>query len=427
MIWEWSKVDDKGLARFVTNHATNLVRLRENRHDLARHINGRHQLVEAIYNALVNLDKKIQYVPEKYHPSHDIQLIRTPIEILGTPGEGTCLDLAAFFCGLCLGNDLLPLLIVLEGHALAAVSLNHGLPEWNAFDRKERELFREPLTDIAQMYELIDSGAYLAIECTGFSQSSSLPESEPEGVGRISGLLPFDRAIAAGREQQERPRRSFRFAIDIAVAHYSWKFEPFNVYSPAIEPPQLSYFEDIKRLQQYSRSTADSVSYLSKLFVGAKEVKIERQVTDVLQAAALEGSLLVVGEPGAGKSGELYDLVEALVKKKHDVVFLAVDKLNASSQKVLRSQDLEISHDLEDVLNNWSNQEPGWLIIDALDAAKSDTAFKTLFNLISKIIRSKGPWRVVASNSGRRNTYCKSFCKFSKCNLSFLSQSIKVS
>jgi hypothetical protein len=86
-------------------------------------------IAQVIYNTLV--EQKIQYAPEKYHPSAAKHEIRTPAEILKAPGEGTCLDLATLFCGLCLGNELLPVLIVLEGHALVAVSLNHGLRKWN--------------------------------------------------------------------------------------------------------------------------------------------------------------------------------------------------------------------------------------------------------------------------------------------------------
>ncbi len=399
MVWEWSKVDDKGLARYVTSEAANLVRLPENRQDVARHIDGRRQLVEAIYNALVNTNKDVRYAPEKYHPSAALQPIRTPSEVLDTPGEGTCLDLAALFCGLCLGYELLPLLIVLEGHALAAVSLSHGLPEWDAINRAELEFFGdEPLSDADQLRELIDSGRYLAIECTGFAYSKSLPESLPEGVGRTKkGVMPFERAAAAGREQLDRLERPFRFALDIAVAHFRWRLEPINVPSRAKELLPGSYQEDIRRLQQYSRSTADALSEFSEILVGSTQVKIDRQATHALRAAALEGSLLVVGEPGAGKSGALHDLVETLHSEGRDVVFLAVDKLDASSKSVFRSKDLELTNDLEDVLKNWSSQEPGWLVIDALDAAKSATAFQSLCDLISKTLRTKGRWRVVAS------------------------------
>jgi hypothetical protein len=52
MAWEWSKVDEKGLARFVTAEAVRLVTLPVNRQDLTHLLNNRRQVVEAIYNAL---------------------------------------------------------------------------------------------------------------------------------------------------------------------------------------------------------------------------------------------------------------------------------------------------------------------------------------------------------------------------------------
>jgi hypothetical protein len=232
MAWQWSKYNPKDLARYVNGNAANLVRLAENRHDLTQKSEGRRQLLEAIYNTLVNREKKVRYALEKYHPSEAIQPIRTPVEILNSPGEGTCLDLAVLFCGLCLGNELLPLLIVLENHALVAVSLTHDLQEWGALDRQERDFFRdgEPLTDADQLHELIDSDTYLALECTGFAQSESLSESKTEGVGRVNGFLPFERAVAAGREQLDH--QALRFALDIAVAHYSWRLEPLDIPKP---------------------------------------------------------------------------------------------------------------------------------------------------------------------------------------------------
>ncbi len=227
MEWEWSKVDDKGLARYVTDQAAELLRLPKSRVDIARS-QGHRQLVEVIYKALV--EKKVRYAPEKYHPLAAKQRIRTPAEILNAPGEGTCLDLAALFCGLCLGNDLLPLLIVIEGHALAAVSLSYQRTEWDAFGR-ERELFRHSSLENSEVLKrLIDDDAYVAIECTGLAYSKSLPELVPEGVGRTEeGLLSFEQAVAAGRAQLDQPERPFRFALDIAVARYGWGIEPVKV------------------------------------------------------------------------------------------------------------------------------------------------------------------------------------------------------
>lgn len=160
--------------------------------------------------------------------------------------------------------------------------------------------------------------------------------------------------------------------------------------------PARSYRDDIERLKQYSRSTADVLSEFSKIRVGDTEVKIPRPVIKSLQDAATKGSLLVVGEPGAGKSGVIYEFAQSSIDRGEDVVFLAVDKLDATSSGTLRNE-IGLEHELVEVLNNWINQQPGWLIIDALDAARSGTAVKMFRDLIAQVRKNSDRWRVVAS------------------------------
>jgi HEAT repeat protein/energy-coupling factor transporter ATP-binding protein EcfA2 len=229
--WRWSKANEKDLAKFVSRDAVKLLdKLRVNPFDLNHDSKGRKELVRAIYNALVA--RNIRYAHEEYQPEGGTQIIRPPHEILRTPGEGTCLDLAVLFCGLCLGYKLLPLIVILEGHAFAAVSLNHPLDRWNDSFAKERnlfitsELFRGE-ENLTALKKLIDEEAYIAIECTGFAQTQSFKNlSQPEAKHREDdGTLSFDNALNAGREQLENPDRSFKFAIDIAVAHHHWEIE----------------------------------------------------------------------------------------------------------------------------------------------------------------------------------------------------------
>ena len=132
----WSRQEPASLARYVTEQATRWLAIEDSRYDLSQAPDGRRQLAEALYLALSKKD--IRYDLEGYHPSEEVQPIRTPAEVLEAPRQGTCLDLAALFCGLCLGNELLALLIVLDGHALAAVSLTHGLRDWDGY-RPERK------------------------------------------------------------------------------------------------------------------------------------------------------------------------------------------------------------------------------------------------------------------------------------------------
>jgi len=310
MYWEpWSKVDDRGLARFVTPEATRWLALDISRFDITGQPDERRLLVEAIYNELVK--KNIHYALEEYHPAERLQPIRTPAEILDAPREGTCLDLAALFCGLCLGNELLPILIVLDGHALIAVSLTHGVREWDSY-RSERALFETgPLTNPARLRELIDEESYIAVECTGFAHSELLGqipgEPSPESIQRVDGMLSFERAVAAGREQLDLPGRPFQFALDIAVAHYAWRIEPhsldtniFQVFTHA--PTPLSTFIRVADFETL-------VNERTRDFVGRDF--IFRAIDDALAKPEFpSGYIAVTGEPGIGKTTLLAQLIK---------------------------------------------------------------------------------------------------------------------
>lgn len=242
MVWpNWSRRDPQGLARFVTPQARDWLTLGLSRFDLEADPQGRLRVVHAIYDALAR--ERIHYAIEEYNPSAALQPIREPAEILRRPKEGTCLDLAVLFSGLCMGNRLLPIIVVLKGHAIALVSLSHDLADWDGY-RPEREWFDQGPIDEPERFSaavgLVDSGAYVAVECTGFASSEKLAqlarEELPETVGRIDGVLPFERAVAAGREQLSLPDRALQFAVDVAVAHYGWRIEPFMQTAEA--PPE---------------------------------------------------------------------------------------------------------------------------------------------------------------------------------------------
>ena len=156
-----------------------------------------------------------------------------------------------------------------------------------------------------------------------------------------------------------------------------------------------SYRADIDRLRAHSESTSRGLKQLSVILVGQQEVLINRPINVALRAEAEQASLLVVGEPGAGKSGALHGLVDILKKEGRDYVFLAVDRLAAGSLPGIR-QELGLEHELVDVLTNWPSSQPKFLVIDALDAARGDILGRAVRELISAVL-GDGNWRVIAS------------------------------
>jgi hypothetical protein len=157
-----------------------------------------------------------------------------------------------------------------------------------------------------------------------------------------------------------------------------------------------SYRDDIERLRAHSQTTLDRLAHLARMQIGATEVKIQRHSTEELRRAAEEDALLVVGVPGAGKSGALHDLVQELRDEGRDVVLLAVDHLVAHSLGDLR-QELGINHDFTEILANWPGTTSAFLVIDALDAARAEPAVRTIRDLIRLIVGQQGRWHVVAS------------------------------
>jgi hypothetical protein len=154
-----------------------------------------------------------------------------------------------------------------------------------------------------------------------------------------------------------------------------------------------SYLPDIRALREYTRLTLESLDHLATLEVLGRPVRIQRPVTNYLRGLAMEHSVVVVGEPGAGKSGVLHELGSSLRNGDHDVIFLAADRLEES----LKSE-LDLQHDLFDVLENWSGASTALLIIDALDAARGSKALTVLRDLIRRVVGDEGSrWRVVAS------------------------------
>jgi hypothetical protein len=312
---QWSRVDDRGLARYLTPQAGRWLPLPISRFDLTTEVDRHRRVANALYDALK--ERHIRYAPERYHPSDALQTIRTPPEVLLAPREGTCLDLAALFCGLCEAYELLAVLIVIEGHALAAVSLTHGLRDWNGH-RPGRELFaRGPLTNAHLLRDLIDEDSFLAVECTGFAYSEQLglkTAGTPRGASGTEGFLSFAEATAAGRRQLDLLDRPFRFALDAAVAHYGWRIEPY----PMERVPGASTTSIFRLLTEAPVPLSRNLKLLdferlvqerTRDFVGRDFIF---SAVDGLLAdpSFSSGYILIRGEPGIGKTALLSQLVK---------------------------------------------------------------------------------------------------------------------
>lgn len=156
------------------------------------------------------------------------------------------------------------------------------------------------------------------------------------------------------------------------------------------------YRADIAALKKWSQIRLARAPQFSRLLAAKPETIIERDIWPAFLQSALSGSFLVVGEPGAGKSGLTYRLAATLADGGHDVVFLPIDILKFESFSTLKSE-LGISHDLPEILANWPGARNGCLVIDALDAARKAETQTILRDVIAQILTTESRWNVVAS------------------------------
>ncbi|HEX8360455.1 MAG TPA: hypothetical protein VF613_10120, partial [Longimicrobium sp.] len=156
-----------------------------------------------------------------------------------------------------------------------------------------------------------------------------------------------------------------------------------------------SYRADIERLREHSAKMLERLGDYSYLQLGVARVQLDRPYAESLQFAAVAGSVLVVGEPGIGKSGVLYTAAKALAARR-DVVVLAAQDPPFSTLGQLRSE-LRLDHDVAEVLENWPGLEPAFLFVDALDAARTDASSQALRRLMSDVVTGSSRWRVIAS------------------------------
>jgi len=243
--YEWARAEERALARYVDpDDLPSEFKLSPDVNRLDVFVEGKGKAIAALlYQQLC--EQNIQYDLAPFNPRTGvIQLIRKPATILAEK-RGTCLDMAILFAAMCLDSDLLPLIIVIEGHAFAGLSLTRTRrdekkpPKALAWDKGK-------LVELSVLQELIEQ-EYLFVECTGPARSQKALSSQavegeefPEKLNRDeNGLMSFVHACEAGREQLLRHtrlvdgsanpnQRAFLYALDIHNLHLKQGFEPIK-------------------------------------------------------------------------------------------------------------------------------------------------------------------------------------------------------
>lgn len=235
---DWARADECTLARYVQPRslpqALTWSATGTNRLDTFSS-GGILAVAETLYD-LVRA-QPIEYDRAPLNPrSHATQLIRKTQTVLDAK-QGTCLDLAVLYAAMCLDNELLPILVCLEGHALAGFSRRRTARKDEA-PLKAGAWEAGRLKDLAVLREVLDT-EFVLVECTGAARTkATLSDTFPEGRGRESdGEMTFARACEAGREQLLKHagkagdipaanQREFLYALDIRDLQTKYGFDP---------------------------------------------------------------------------------------------------------------------------------------------------------------------------------------------------------
>lgn len=126
-------------------------------------------------------------------------------------------------------------------------------------------------------------------------------------------------------------------------------------------------------------------------------LRVARQSDAPLAVAISAGSTLVVGEPGAGKTGALVSAATAILSRGGTAIFLSVDRFPGVAIATDLASELGLQRPLLEVLAAFPGLGPKVLIIDALDAARGGPAEAVFAALIESARADLDEWTVVAS------------------------------
>lgn len=160
-------------------------------------------------------------------------------------------------------------------------------------------------------------------------------------------------------------------------------------------PP--SYSQDIEALRNHSNAVIGRLKNQQRIQIDdEKFILVKRECQEAASSVAIDGSFLVIGEPGSGKSGVMGGIAQHLLAQGDDVVAIAVDRISVETLEGL-SRELGLSHPILEVMEAWDGAKRAWLIVDSLDAVRGGKGEQAFRVLIQRVLESNGRWGVIAS------------------------------
>ncbi len=159
----------------------------------------------------------------------------------------------------------------------------------------------------------------------------------------------------------------------------------------------LDYHEDVARLEAAAdMALLELETGLVTIPAPEGAIQLTRQSVDDMVREGAAGPLLVVGDPGVGKTVALHHLARHEIAAGRPVFFVSAGSMASTSLGELRNE-LGLEHELPEVLAQWSPGVAKLVIIDALDAARNDPQADLWRKFIDFVNTQLPEWHVVAS------------------------------
>lgn len=273
-----------------------------------------------------------------------------------------------------------------------------GLGELSSGSEKEREAFRTLKAAVDLAWKKRAAGGSPDLQRIASLLRVRRYERGDRGAMRIEGAALIGRALYGGDAAGAAP---FAQLLD-TVRELIKSGHPADRQALLAELRRRGHVEvsapgfdaDIARLKSDTKVERERLDRFGRLPLD--DYPLLRTCQPALFAAARAGSFLVIGEPGAGKSGAL-GMLAAEWEVRGPVVVLSVDRFASITKSRDLPEELRLEHDVVEVLAAWPGVQLGLLIIDALDAARGGQAEAIFVNLIGQMARLAPRWRVVAS------------------------------
>lgn len=163
----------------------------------------------------------------------------------------------------------------------------------------------------------------------------------------------------------------------------------------ALQVPR-KYHEDIQALRSLTTSELSDLGRNRAFRFHGRQIHIPRPCVQALRAAVASEPLLVIGQPGAGKSATLFELATLLKDKGASVIAVQAETL-CRDPDLAAGRALRLRYPLVEVLTQWQPDGPGYLLIDAFDAARSGLSSETVRSAIADIQSHAPHWHLVVA------------------------------